>query len=160
MITVKFITIGELKERYLTEACAEYKKRLGAWCRVEEHQLKEERLCDSPSPKEIKSALLAEEGRIFEKISPKTYLIALCIEGKQLSSEELGEKISQIALSGYSEIAFVIGSSFGLSDGVKERASMRLSFSRLTFPHQLMRVILYEATYRAFSIINNTKYHK
>ena len=135
MLNIKIIATGDFKENYLREACAEYKKRLGAWCKL-------------------------EEKRIFEKISPKAYVIAMCVEGKQLSSEELAQKISEITTSGKSEIAFIIGSSFGLSDNVKARADYKLSISKLTFPHQLLRVILHETIYRSLSIINNTRYHK
>ena len=160
MLNIKVIAIGDLKEKYLRDACEEYKKRLGAWARVEEIALKEEKLPDNPTEAQIKAGLEAEEKKIFEKISSKAYVIAMCVEGKQLSSEEYAKKIEEIAVSGYSEIVLIIGSSFGMTDGVKQRANFRLSISRLTFPHQLLRVILYEATYRAMSIINGTKYHK
>ena len=160
MLNVKIIATGDFKENYLREACAEYKKRLGAWCKLEEIILKEEKLSDNPSQTEITRALEAEEKRIFEKISPKTYVIAMCVEGKQLSSEELAQKLGDIASSGKSEIAFIIGSSYGLSNGVKSRADYKLSISKLTFPHQLLRVILHETIYRSLSIINKSKYHK
>ena len=160
MLSIKVIAVGDLKEKYLRDACEEYKKRLGAWARVEEIALKEEKLPDNPSSSQIQNGLLAEEKRILEKISPKAYVIAMCVEGKQLSSPELAAKISDITLMGYSEIVFIIGSSFGMSDSIKQRADFKLSISKLTFPHQLLRVILFEATYRAMSIINGTKYHK
>lgn len=160
MVTIKIIAIGDLKEKYLRDACEEYKKRLGAWAKVEELALKEEKLPDNPTEAQIKAGLEAEEKKIFEKISQKAYVIAMCVEGKQLSSEEYAKKIEEITISGYSEIVLIIGSSFGMTDAVKQRANFRLSVSKLTFPHQLLRVILYEATYRAMSIINGTKYHK
>ena len=160
MLNLKIIAIGDLKEKYLRDACEEYKKRIVAWSRVEEIVLKEERLPDNPTEAQIKAGLLAEEKRILEKISPKAYVIAMCVEGKQLSSEEYAAKIEEITNTGYSEIVLIIGSSFGMTDTVKQRANFRLSVSKLTFPHQLLRVILYEATYRAMSIINGTKYHK
>ncbi|MBE6673473.1 MAG: 23S rRNA (pseudouridine(1915)-N(3))-methyltransferase RlmH [Ruminococcaceae bacterium] len=160
MLSIKIIAIGDLKEKYLRDACEEYKKRLGAWARVEEIALKEERLPDNPTESQIKAGLEAEEKKILEKISPKAYVIAMCVEGKQLSSEEYAKKIEEITNTGYSEIVLIIGSSFGMTDTVKQRANFRLSVSKLTFPHQLLRVILYEATYRAMSIINGTKYHK
>lgn len=160
MLNIKIIAIGDLKEKYLRDACEEYKKRLGAWARVEEIVLKEERLPDNPTEAQIKAGLEAEERKILEKISQKAYVIAMCVEGKQLSSEEYAKKIEEITVCGYSEIVLIIGSSFGMTDTVKSRANFRLSVSRLTFPHQLLRVILYEATYRAMSIINGTKYHK
>ena len=159
MLKVKLIVVGTLKEDYLRAAAAEYEKRLGAFCRFETVQLKEERLSESPSQNEIKSALEREAVKIIEQIPSSAFCIALCVEGKQLSSEELAEKLESVSME-KSEICMAIGSSYGLSDIVKQRADMRLSVSRLTFPHQLMRVILLEATYRAFNIQRGTKYHK
>ena len=159
MMNVKFITLGTLKESYLRDAAAEYEKRLGAFCRFEMVQLKEERLSDNPSESEIKNALSKEAEKIFSEIPPKAYCVAMCVEGKQLSSEELARKIDEVALE-RGNICFIIGSSFGLADAVKQRADMRLSISKLTFPHQLMRVVLLEAVYRAFNISKGTKYHK
>lgn len=160
MLSIKIIATGDFKENYLREACAEYKKRLGAWCRLEEIILKEERLPDNPSPSQIEKALEAEEKRILEKLTPRSYVIAMCVEGKQLSSEELAQKISEIQTQGRSEIVFIIGSSYGLSSTIKSRADYKLSISRLTFPHQLLRVILHETIYRSVSILQGTKYHK
>lgn len=159
MLKVKLITVGNLKEDYLRSAVAEYEKRLGAFCRFELIQLKEERLSDMPSKNEINAALEREAVKIIEQISSSSYCVALCVEGKQLSSEELAERIEAVSME-KSEICFVIGSSYGLADTVKQRADMRLSVSKLTFPHQLMRVILLEAVYRAFNIQRGTKYHK
>ena len=159
MIGVKFITLGTLKEQYLRDAAAEYEKRLGAFCRVEMIQLKEEKLSDSPSEGEIKNALEREAAKIMSCVPQRAYCVAMCVEGKQLSSEELAERLSDIAET-HSEICFIVGSSYGLSDTVKSRCHMRLSVSRLTFPHQLMRVILLEAVYRGFNIQKGTKYHK
>ncbi|MBE6533468.1 MAG: 23S rRNA (pseudouridine(1915)-N(3))-methyltransferase RlmH [Ruminococcaceae bacterium] len=159
MLKVKLITVGTLKEEYLRAAAAEYEKRLGAFCRFELIQLKEEKLSESPSQNEIKAALEREAVRIAEQIPSSAFCVSLCVEGKQLSSEELAEKIEAVSME-KSEICFVIGSSFGLSDTVKQRSDMRLSVSKLTFPHQLMRVILLEAVYRAFNIQRGTKYHK
>lgn len=160
MLSIKIIATGDFKENYLRDACAEYKKRLGAWCKLEEIILKEEKLPDNPSQTQIDKALEIEAKRVLEKISPRAYVIAMCVEGKQLSSEELAEKIEQIQSNGSSEIIFIIGSSFGLSPEVKARADYKLSISKLTFPHQLLRVILHEAVYRALSIVNGTRYHK
>ena len=159
MLKVKLVTVGTLKEDYLRAASAEYEKRLSAFCRFELIQLKEERLPELPSQNEIKAALDREAIKITEQISSSAFCVVLCVEGKQLSSEELAEKIEAISMD-KSEIVLVIGSSYGLSDTVKQRADMRLSVSRLTFPHQLMRVILLEAVYRAFNIQKGTKYHK
>lgn len=159
MITVKFITIGNLKEGYLREAEAEYVKRLGAFCCIEMIQLKETKIGDSPSQNEINAALESEAKAIMPLLSPKAYKIAMCVEGKQFSSEDLALLIDKEAIE-HSEICFVIGSSHGLSDRVKNACDLKLSISKLTFPHQLMRVILLEAVYRAFNIIKGTKYHK
>ena len=159
MMNVKFITLGTLKESYLREAAAEYEKRLGAFCRFEMVQLKEERLSDNPSQNEIASALEKESEKIFAQIPSRAYCVAMCVEGKQLSSEELADKIEAVG-NVTSDLCFIIGSSFGLADSVKKRADMRLSVSKLTFPHQLMRVVLLEAVYRAFNIQKGTKYHK
>ena len=159
MLKVKLITVGTLKEDYLRAAAAEYEKRLGAFCRFELVQLKEERLSELPSQNEIKAALDKEVIKIAEQIPSSAFCVALCVEGKQLSSEELAERLEAVSME-KSEICFVIGSSYGLSDSVKQRADMRLSVSKLTFPHQLMRVILLEAIYRAFNIQRGTKYHK
>ena len=159
MIGVKFITLGTLKESYLREAAAEYGKRLGAFCRFELCELKEERLSDHPSQAEIQNALVKEAAAIEKQIPPKAFRVAMCVEGKQLSSEELADTIEEIS-GRHSEICFIIGSSYGLDESVKRSAHLRLSVSKLTFPHQLLRAILCEATYRALSIINGTKYHK
>ena len=160
MLSIKIIATGDLKESYLRDAIKEYQKRLGAWCKIEEIILKEEKLPDNPTKAQIDKSLELEEKKILEKISPKSYVIAMCVEGKQLSSEELAEKISNVTLSGKSELVFIIGSSFGLSNGIKNIADYKLSISKLTFPHQLLRVILHETIYRSLSIINGTKYHK
>ena len=159
MLNVKFIVIGNLKESYLRDAAAEYEKRLSAFCRFETVQLKEEKLPDDPSDTEIQKALEREALQIEKSISPRAYRIAMCVEGNQLSSEELAERIGKIEQTS-GEIVFVIGSSFGLSDSVKKSADMRLSVSRMTFPHQLMRVLLLEGVYRAFNIRKGTRYHK
>ena len=160
MLNVKIIATGSLKESYLREAVAEYRKRLGAWARVEEIELKEEKLPENPSGSQIELALQKEAKAIFEKISTKSYVIAMCVEGKQLSSEEYAKKIEEIAVFGYSEIVLIIGSSFGMTEEVKKRADFKLSISKLTFPHQMMRPLLLEVLYRSFSILKGTKYHK
>ncbi len=159
MIGVKFITVGTLKEDYWRSAAAEYQKRLGAFCRFEEVQLKEEKLSDRPSEAEIRTALDKEAERILGQIPSRAYAIAMCVEGKQLSSEELAEKLVEVAETN-SEICFIIGSSYGLSERVKAACRTRLSVSKLTFPHQLMRVLLLEAVYRGFQINKGTQYHK
>ena len=159
MVGVKFITLGTLKEAYLRDAAAEYEKRLGAFCKIQVVQLKEERISDNPSDGEIRQALEKEALKIQAEISPRAYKIAMCVEGKQLSSEELADKLSEIS-ERYGDVCFIIGSSHGLAESVKSGADMKLSVSKLTFPHQLMRVLLLEAVYRGFNIMKGTKYHK
>ena len=159
MIGVKFITLGTLKEQYLRDAAAEYEKRLSAFCKIQIVQLKEEKLPDSPSDGEIEKALEREAEKVMAEIPPRAYKIAMCVEGKQLSSEDLAEKLGEIS-ERYGDVCFIIGSSHGLSDRVKNSCDMKLSVSKLTFPHQLMRVLLLEAVYRGFNILKGTKYHK
>ena len=159
MINVKLIALGNLKEGYLRDAFSEYSKRLGGLCRFQLIELKEHKLPDSPSQGEIDAALTDEAKRILALLPTRAYKIALCVEGKQLSSEAFAEKIDKAAAS-HSEIIFIIGSSHGLSDSVKSACDARLSISEMTFPHQLMRVIMAEAIYRALNILKGTKYHK
>lgn len=159
MATVKLITVGTLKEDYLREAVREYEKRLSGFCRVEQVNLKEAKLPANPSDGDIKRALSEEAKAILAAMSDRSCKIALCVEGKQFSSEELAEKLDN-AFSSSNEICFVIGSSYGLDDSVKNAADLRLSVSKMTFPHQLMRVLLLESIYRCMSIIKGTKYHK
>ncbi|MBR1592863.1 MAG: 23S rRNA (pseudouridine(1915)-N(3))-methyltransferase RlmH [Ruminococcus sp.] len=158
MLNINLIVIGRLKEDYLKNACAEYIKRLSRYCSLEIHELDEYRLSDNPSEKEIASALAKEAVQI--KKYAKGFIIPLCIEGRQLGSVEFSEKISSAAVSGFSSITFIIGSSFGLDNDIKNMGSFKLSMSKMTFPHQLARVMLLEQIYRAFQIAENGKYHK
>lgn len=160
MLEVTVVCVGKLKEQYLRDACAEYSKRLGAFCRLKVVELAPERLSDSPSQAEIEKALALEGKRILEKIPERAAVISMCIEGKQLSSQELSNELSSFASQGVGSVAFVIGGSFGLSKQVKEKSRIRLSVSKMTFPHQLFRVMLLEQIYRAFQIQSGTKYHK
>ena len=159
MLNIKFLTTGNLKETYWRDALSEYSKRLGGLCRFQCIEFKEVRLSDNPSQAEIDAALESEGEKILAEFSPRAYKIALCVEGKQLSSEELAAKLEQVSAVS-SDIIFVIGSSYGLSPRVKQACDLRLSVSKLTFPHQLMRVLLAEAVYRALNIVKGTKYHK
>ncbi len=159
MVSVKIITVGSLKEAYLRDAAAEYEKRLGAYCKLTSVTLKEEKLPESPNEAQIKSALRKEAEKILVQIPARSFSVAMCVEGKQLSSEELADKLEQISTT-HGELCLIIGSSHGLDESVKAACSLRLSVSRLTFPHQLMRVILLEAVYRAFNITKGTNYHK
>ncbi len=157
-MTINLIAVGKLKENYLRSACAEYIKRLSRYCTFELHELDECRLSDSPSEKEIISAL-KKEGEQIKRFA-KGFIIPLCIEGKQLTSPELSSKISDAAVSGHSTITFIIGSSFGLDGEIKAMGDLRLSMSPMTFPHQLARVMLLEQIYRSFQIAGGGKYHK
>lgn len=158
ILNINLIVIGKLKENYLREACAEYIKRLGRYCSFEMHELDECRLSDTPSEKEIMSALQKEAVQI--KKYAKGLIIPMCIEGRQLSSTELSEKISSAGVNGFSTVTFIIGSSFGLADEIKQMGQIKLSMSKMTFPHQLARVMLLEQIYRAFQIADGGKYHK
>lgn len=157
-MTVNLIVIGKLKEDYLRNACAEYIKRLSRYCTFELHELDECRLSDNPSDKEIETALRKEAEQI--KRYAKGMIVPMCIEGKQLTSTELSEKISDAGVNGQSTVTFIIGSSFGLDNEIKAMGDLRLSMSKMTFPHQLARVMLLEQIYRSFQIMSGGKYHK
>lgn len=159
MASVTVISVGTLKEQYLKDAVKEYKKRLSQLAAVEEIELKEERIHSEDDEVEIKRALECEGERILAAVPKGASIIALCIEGKQYSSEELATLIGQ-RVDATGKIAFVIGSSHGLSDKVKRAADLKLSFSRLTFPHQLVKPLLLEVIYRSFSILAGKRYHK
>ena len=157
-MNINLIVIGKLKEDYLRSACAEYIKRLGRYCSFELHELDECRLSDDPSDKEIAAALKKEAEQI--KKYAKGIIVPMCIEGKQLTSPELSQKITEAGVGGQSTVTFIIGSSFGLDDGIKSMGALKLSMSKMTFPHQLARVMLLEQIYRAFQIAEGGKYHK
>lgn len=157
------ICVGALSEEYWRAAAAEYKKRLSGMCVFEELRLREMRVGRGghmPSDAEIAAALDAEGTAILSAVPKRSLLVSLCVEGKRYSSPELSEMILRAANGGYSDICFVIGSSYGLSDKVKEASDVRLSMSDLTFPHQLASVMLMEAIYRALDIARGGKYHK
>ncbi len=159
MRNIKIIVVGKLKEKYLVDGCAEYLKRLSAFGKIVVIELDESRLPEKPSQGQIEAALSNEGERILEK-AKGTAMIALCVEGELLSSEQLAAKLDDLEVKGSGSVSFVIGSSFGLSPKVKAAAAVRLSFSRMTFPHQLMRLMLTEQLYRACSISAGMKYHK
>lgn len=157
---IKVIAIGKLKERYWEDAIREYAKRLSAYCTLEIIELKESPVGSNPSEAE-ETAAIREEGReILGRIKREDYVISLEIKGKVLDSEELAWNLERLAISGRSTVDFVIGGSMGLSEEVSQRADLRLSFSAMTFPHQMMRVILLEQIYRSFKIIRGETYHK
>lgn len=159
MLTLRIITVGTLKEAYWRDAVAEYKKRLSGFCRVEEVNLKESKLPDDPSPAQISAALEAEGESMREYLVPRAYKIAMCVEGRQFSSEQLASRIEEVSAHA-SEICLVIGSSHGIAPSIKQMCDLKLSISALTFPHQLARVVLFEVLYRCMNIIKGTKYHK
>lgn len=159
-MNITLITLGKLKEDYLRAACAEYKKRLGAFCKVEIIELNPIHLPDNPSPLQIDAALEAEAKLISAKIPRGAACFALCIEGKQYSSEDFSKLIQASAIEGGANCVFIIGSSHGLSETIKKQCKYRLSMSKMTFPHQLARVMLLEQIYRGFQISSGGKYHK
>ncbi len=160
MMNIKIICLGKLKESYLREMCAEYVKRLGSMCNISVVELPVQRLSENPSEAEISAALEKEGEQILSKINRGEKVVALCVEGKMLSSEELSANLDGFALSGVSAVDFIIGSSFGLSPEIKAKADLRLSMSPMTFPHQLARVMLLEQLYRAEKINAGERYHK
>ncbi len=154
------ITVGKLKEKYFTDAVREYAKRLDRYCRLELVELPDERTPENAGQAENTAIKEREGARILKAIREDSYVIALAIQGKELNSVELSEKLCRLAIEGRSHITFVIGGSLGLSPAVLKRADFALSFSKMTFPHQLMRVILLEQIYRSFRIMRNEPYHK
>lgn len=159
-MNISIITVGKLKEKYLRQGIEEYLKRLTAYAKVEMVEVADEKAPEELSELEMLQVKQKEGERILSKISQDTFVIALAIQGKLQSSEELAKNLDQLATYGKSKIAFVIGGSLGLSDEVIKRSNEQLSFSRMTFPHQLMRLILVEQIYRAFRINRNEPYHK
>lgn len=160
MQKVTLICVGKLKEKFYAQAVAEYEKRLSRFCKLEIIELPESRLSDSPSPAEIQQALTSEASAIEAKLPKGCALIAMCIEGKELSSPALAEQLQTFAVGGASQLCFLIGGSVGLSQTLKDKADFRLSMSPMTFPHHLARVMLLEQIYRAYQIMAGTKYHK
>ena len=160
MQKITVLCVGKLKERFYQEAAAEYVKRLQRHCKLELIELPEQRLPDDPSPAEIQKALRAEGDAIREKLPKGGAVIALCIEGKPCSSVELSRRMQELAVSGKSQLTFLIGGSVGLDEDLKRRADWRLSMSPMTFPHHMARIMLLEQIYRAYQIADGTKYHK
>lgn len=160
MMNVQLIVLGKLKEKYMKDFAAEYEKRLSAYCKMTVTELEPVKLSDNPSQSEIENALAKETKMIKDKIPKNSYVFSMCIEGKQMSSEELSQKLEDIALSGKNSVVFIIGSSFGLSNEIKQMSDFKFSMSKMTFPHKLARIMLTEQLYRGFSISNNGKYHK
>ena len=160
MIDIKVICVGKLKEKFYAAAADEYVKRLGAYSKISVLELPEERLGDKPSQDQIDAALDKEGDRILDKIPSGAAVIALCVEGQTLSSEELAVRMEKWTVQGKSQFIFLIGGSFGMHSKVKQRADLRLSMSPMTFPHHLARVMVLEQIYRAFKINEGSSYHK
>lgn len=157
---ITVITVGKIKEKYLKDAIAEYSKRLSKYCKLEIIEVDDEKTPDHASEVMENGIRSKEAERILKHIKDDAYVITLEINGKQVSSEELADKVDKLGIQGISHIAFVIGGSIGLGEEVLRRSDFALSFSKMTFPHQLMRVILLEQVYRSYRIINGEPYHK
>lgn len=159
-MNITVISVGKLKEKYLKLGIEEFSKRLSKYCKLDMIELDDEKCPENLSDKDMEIVKSKEGNKILSKIKNNSYVIALSIDGKNLSSEELASTISNLAVRGNSHVTFVIGGSLGLSSEVLKRADYKLSFSKMTFPHQLMKLILLEQVYRAFRINNNEPYHK
>ncbi len=157
---ITLMCIGKIKEKFYREAVCEFEKRLSRYCRLEIIEVLDEKTPDHAGPLVEKQIKEKEASRLLKYLNQDAYVIALAIEGKQLNSVELSEKLENLGTSGISHIIFLIGGSLGLSDGILSDADFALSFSKMTFPHQLMRVILLEQIYRAYRIMNGEPYHK
>ena len=159
-MNITVVCIGKLKEKYWTDAVNEYMKRLSAYCSIKIDELKEARLPDNASPAEEEAVKEAEGKEILKHINKDDYVITLEIKGNAVTSEQLADKVKSLGLDGRSNVVFVIGGSLGLSAAVSQRSDYKLSFSKMTFPHQLARVMVMEQIYRAFQISSGGKYHK
>lgn len=157
---IQILAVGKIKEKYLTMGINEYTKRLGPFARVDIQEVKDEKTQDGASPAEEEIILAKETARLEALLKPGTYIIALDIQGQSLSSQEFAARLDTLATAGKSHITFLIGGSLGLSSKLANRANLRLTFSAMTFPHQLFRLILLEQIYRAFKINRNEPYHK
>lgn len=160
MFDITLITMGKLKEKFYISAAEEYAKRLGAYCRFTLLELPEQRLPETPSPAEISAGLEKEAELILSKIPKSAWLCVFTPEGKELSSEQFAQKLSEVKISGKSAACFLIGSSFGMAQKIKDKADFRLSMGKMTFPHHLARIMVLEQLYRAEAIQAGSKYHK
>lgn len=159
-MNITLIYVGNIREKYFLDAVAEYEKRLSAYGKLTNVELKEEKLPDEPSAAQIAAAISKEGERIIAAIPPKSRKIALCVEGKQLSSEEFSQYIMKAEDDGCGTFAFIIGGAFGLDPRIKEMCDLRLSISKMTFTHRMARILLLEQIYRAKNIASGGKYHK
>ncbi|MBM6761389.1 23S rRNA (pseudouridine(1915)-N(3))-methyltransferase RlmH [Megamonas hypermegale] len=156
---ISIVAAGKIKEKYLRDGIAEFTKRLKPFTQIEFLEINEEKMKDNPSPAEKAAVLKTEGERLLKKVPAGSYLIVLDVVGKAISSEELSQKIDTLTLNGHSHITFLIGGAFGLSQEIRDRADERISFSRMTFTHQMIRLLLIEQIYRAFKISRGEKYH-
>ncbi len=159
-MNIRIVAVGKIKEKYMQEGIKEFSKRLSRYCNLEICQVEDEKAPENLSKKEMEIVKIKEGNRILSKIPQYSYVISLVIQGKNLSSEDLADKIENLMIDGINDITFLIGGSLGLSQEVIQRSNFKLSFSKMTFPHQLMRVILLEQVYRGFRIIKGEPYHK
>ena len=159
-MNINIIAVGKIKEKYLKDAIDEYKKRLSRFCKLTITEVSDEPMSQNPSEKEIEDILKKEGEKIASAIKNTDVLVTLCVEGTQRTSEEFAQFISSECVKGANTFTFIIGGSVGLSDKIKSMSNLKLSFSKMTFPHQLMRVVLLEQIYRAFKINANENYHK
>ena len=157
---IKIVTVGKLKEKYLKDGIAEYTKRISRFAKLEMIELTDEKTPDKASELENQKILETEGARILSKVGERDFVVVLAIEGKTLSSEDFSKQLEQASIKGYSTLTFIIGGSLGLAPIVKNRANLSVSFGRLTLPHQLMRLVLVEQIYRAFTIQQGSPYHK
>ena len=160
MRRITLLCMGKLKETYWRDAVAEYSKRLSGYCRLTVEELEEERLPDRPSEAQIAAALTKEATRLEARIPTGAAVIPLCIEGEKITSVQLSQRLSRMAVQGEGDVVFIIGSSYGLDERIKAKGKLRLSMSAMTFPHQLARVMLLEQIYRAMKIEQGGTYHK
>ena len=156
---IRIVAVGKLKEKYLREGVAEYEKRLAPFASVELRETREEYMAENPSEAQRQQTLAKEGERLLRLVPERSFLIVLDVKGKLLSSEALAKELASLALQGQSDLTFLIGGAFGLSPAVRERADLRISFSPMTFTHQMVRLLLYEQIYRAFTINRGEKYH-
>ena len=157
---IKVVTVGKLKEKYLKDGIAEYTKRISRFAKLEMIELTDEKTPDKASELENQKILETEGARILSKVRERDFVVVLAIEGKTFSSEDFSKQLEQASIKGYSTLTFIIGGSLGLAPVVKNRANLSVSFGRLTLPHQLMRLVLVEQIYRAFTIQQGSPYHK
>ena len=157
---IKVVTVGKLKEKYLKDGIAEYSKRISRFAKLEMIELADEKTPDKASESENQKILEIEGQRILSKVADRDFVIVLAIEGKMFSSEEFSKQLEEASIKGFSTLTFIIGGSLGLAQDVKKRSNLSVSFGRLTLPHQLMRLVLVEQIYRAFTIQQGSPYHK